>query len=171
MSRRKKFPRRRGFLVEWLQLVGTTLEKQVMQFCRHESREGFKQLLQWTDNCICEICILAMPLVHQKYVLYYFCYLPDISHPLVHQNGCFLISVICQAWYIPWFIKMGALLFLLFTRREPSPGSSKWVFLLFIVSYQAWPIPWFIKVDAFFTFISHSNLFITASLSTRFNRE
>ena len=37
MSRRKKFPRRRGLLV----LVGTTLEKQVMHFCRHESREGF----------------------------------------------------------------------------------------------------------------------------------
>ena len=102
-----------------------------------------------------------------KWVLYYFCYLPGVSHPLVQQNGCFIISVICQAWAIPWFIKMGALLFLLFARREPSSGSSKWVLYYFcylpgvshslvhqngcfIISVicQAWAIPWFNKMGA-----------------------
>ena len=29
-----------------------------------------------------------------KCVLYYFCYLPGVIHPLVHQNGCFIINFI-----------------------------------------------------------------------------
>ena len=89
-----------------------------------------------SSNCsneqtkFCEMCILAMPR-SPKWVLYYFCYLPGVIHPLFHQNGYFIISAIYQAWAILWFIKMGVQIYLLLVIRcELSP----WIFCFVIIN-------------------------------------
>ena len=88
------------------------------------------------------------------FFFFFFClfFLPGVGHPLDYQNGCLIIFL--------FFL----FLFILFTRRGPSPGLSKWVPYYFSSSvysfYQAWAIPWTIKMGAllffFFSFSVYS---------------